>query len=776
MKNFLLAFATAATLAAPLSAQSLVGNKLQPTNNFTFKPANALTINKQLVKINQPIMAKRIKALADVTAESTPRDPKHLSYEVKGDELSNTLTTIPLGLSYSALNQNNISIGYAQIFNRTILDRYVGNQIGKINILPWMGTFTDGKVFVADLSQYDGDAGKFNSLLWEKDVTIKGGTSTQLQLNTVDCDYTIPADGLSQGIVIGFYAKVKASNQDPFAAKYGYLAIGYEDGTQAGEGGYIWVHDNNQNQDYAIGSISSYGYATGLWAETIGDAGLHAEDVCAAAADGTRGPVGSTQQSIAQFYNLGTDSIYSIEYTFENDGKTVAGKARFREPVKYYNAATFNFDFPVNATAGRYNTGKLTITKVNGKDDEYTNNRDNELPEISAIALSDAYKRTPVIEEFTSTTCGWCPRGLVGVKNALDAVNGKAVAIAGHVDFNTQEGNDPLVSSTYSAFANQVASSFPSALVNREVSTNASTDLAEAVKQMAEKPCEASISLTPKKTLKGIKLDTKLNFTVDAPEKAYGIAYVATEDNIEAVSQLNYYAYYYNEGTKKGNPNYVTWFNKLSADEKQLATADFETTDGGKDQDGNAILNYWSNFDVDHIACTLADPLYTVSSEDEFNKLVLPAITAGQEVTHSYTISVPTRTADKSKTYTSDVPAVNSNNLQYAALLIDLSTGKVVTGCQAKVGETATSSEKADLTGINAVVADNAADVADITVADGAFNVKAQGAVAQVYDAQGRLVSSATVNGEASLPTFGKGVFVIRVVKGGNVTSQKAIF
>lgn len=179
---------------------------------------------------------------------------------------------------------------------------------------------------------------------------------------------------------------------------------------------------------------------------------------------------------------------------------------------------------------------------------------------------------------------------------------------------------------------------------------------------------------------------------------------------------------------------------------------------------------------MNHVACSIADPTSTVSSETEFNKLALPAIVAGQEITHTYSLAVPTRTADNQKKYTSDVPAINSSNVKYAALLIDLSTGKIITGCQAKVGETATSDDKADLTAINTVKTDNAANVADITIADGAFNVKAEGAVAKVYDAQGRLVSSATVNGEASLPTFGKGVFVIRVVKGGNVTSQKAIF
>lgn len=773
MKHFLLAFATVAALAAPVSAQHIMGGKLATTNKFTFKPVHSLTISNKANKLNMPLTSA-IKPMAAMQEKAT-RNPKNLSYEVDGNELS-AMTLVPLGLDYNALTQHDMSIGYAQAFDRAILDRYVGNKITKINFCPWMGTFTDGKVFIADLSTYNSETGQFSSYLWQKDVAIKGAASgTQLSKNAIDCDYTIPAEGLKQGIIVGFYAKTKASAKDPYAKNYGYLAIGYEDKTQAGAGGYIWVHDGSSNADYPLGSLSSNGVANALWLETEGNAGLRAEDACAAAVDGARGPVGSTQKVMAQFYNFGTDSIYNINYTFENDGKTINGTARFREPIKYYNAATFNLDIPVNATPGRHNTGKLTITKVNSKDDEYTNLQDNEVPNVLTVALSDAYKRTPVIEEFTSTTCGWCPFGIAGLPKAIKAVNNKAVAIAVHADFNTGYGNDPLVADSYSNIIQSYASSFPSAFINRETMTHAYSGIDQAVKEMAAKPCEASMTFTPKRALKGVKMETKLNFTIDAPEKSYGIAYVATEDNVESVAQLNYFALYYNEGTKKGNANYVAWYNNLANDCKALAKADFYTTDA-TDSNGNKISEYWSNFDMNHVACSIADPTSTVSSETEFNKLALPAIVAGQEVTHTYSLAVPTRKADNKKKYTSDVPTINTDNVKYAALLIDLSTGKIITGCQAKVGETATSDDKADLTAINTVKTDNAANVADITIADGAFNVKAEGAVAKVYDAQGRLVSSATVNGEASLPTFGKGVFVIRVVKGGNVTSQKAIF
>ncbi len=761
MKHILLALATAAALAAPAGAQNLMSSKITKSMPVL---KTGLTFNPQVGQ-HAMIKANGIKPMATT---GVTRSPKNLSYEVFGDELDLNNMGSAATFKLSDLQSAGFAVGYAQVFNRDVLNRFAGNKLGKIKFFPWLGIYSNAKMFVYDASTIDQVNGTVGEPLWSQDITIKGNT-----VNTVDCDYVIPAEGLKQGIVVGFYANVKKASNDNSKYKDYYNVVYYTDHTQASSGGYIW--GRSAQAEGILGSISSYGFANALWCETEGDAGLRTEDVCAAAADQARGATGSTQSVLGQFINFGTDSIYSINYTYENDGKTTSGTAQFREPVKYYNAATFHFDAPINAEAGRYNNGKLTITKVNGKDDEYTTAQDNEYPYVSTVALNDAYKRTPVIEEFTSTTCGWCPFGLVGLPKAVEAVDGKAVAIAVHADFDADDfGYDPLVSSSYGNVAYQYASSFPAAFVNREEMTHAYTGIVDAVKAMSEKPCEASMTFTPKKTLQGIKMNTTLNFTIDAAEGEYGIAYAVTEDNVENVSQLNYFSLYYNEGTKKGYQQYVSWFNELPSDLKPLATGDYFTIG-----DDNAI-SYWTDFTMNHVGCSIDDPTFA-ATEAAYNKLVLPAIVKGQDVAHTFVLKNPTRTAGtdangQALQYTSEVPAVNNDNLKYAALLIDLRSGKILTGCQAALGETVTSNEKADLTaGINDVKAD-AADVADITAADGAFTVKANGAVAQVYDAQGRLVSSATVNGEASLPTFGKGVFIIRVTKGGNTTSQKAIF
>ena len=491
MKHILLALATAAALAAPADAQNLMSSKITKSMPML---KTGLTFNPQVGQ-HAMINAKGIKPMATT---AVTRNPKNLSYEVSGDELKNLqpFSTFP----HSALQQAGFAVGYAQVFGRDVLNRFAGNKLGKIKFFPWLGVYSNAKVFVYDASTIDQVNGTVGKALWSQDITIKGNT-----VNSVDCDYVIPAEGLKQGIVVGFYANVKAASSDQ--NKDNYTVVCYQDKTQAGSGGYIWGH--SAQAEGFLANLSSQGAATALWCETEGDAGLRTEDVCAAAADQARGAVGSTQSILGQFINFGTDSIYSIDYTYENGGKTTSGTVKFREPVKYYCASTFHFDAPVNEAAGRYTNGKLTITKANGKDDEYTTGRDNEYPYVNTVALSEAYKRTPVIEEFTSTTCGNCPLGIIGLPKAVEAVNGKAVAIAVHADYDPNSyGYDPLVSSSYENVAYQYASSFPSAFVNREEMTHAYYGIVDAVKEMAEKPCEVSMTFTPKKTLQGIKMNT----------------------------------------------------------------------------------------------------------------------------------------------------------------------------------------------------------------------------------------------------------------------------
>ena len=138
----------------------------------------------------------------------------------------------------------------------------------------------------------------------------------------------------------------------------------------------------------------------------------------------------------------------------------------------------------------------------------------------------------------------------------------------------------------------------------------------------------------------------------------------------------------------------------------------------------------------------------------------VPAVKAGEETVLDFSFDVPSRKK----------PAVNAENLSLVALLIDRQSGAIVTAAEVKL------TEEGQESGPSAIETVENAEAASIAVAEGAFTVTANNAVAEVYTVDGKLVSSCTVNGTASLPTFGTGAYVIRVKADGKVITKKATF
>ena len=216
----------------------------------------------------------------------------------------------------------------------------------------------------------------------------------------------------------------------------------------------------------------------------------------------------------------------------------------------------------------------------------------------------------------------------------------------------------------------------------------------------------------------GTDITAKVKFSIDVPAETYGITYVVTEDGVKT-DQLNYLAQLYMTQPEKVD----------SAFKNDPYIYPYCTVD-------SKVVNnkyVFSNLEMDYVARYV---MHAGTAEDN----ILPAAKAGEEVKNTITIK------------SALIGASNKANLRVAALLVDKNTGKIITASQTKVGSSNTSDNNA-FTGINnaTVSADNS--FAQIDAANGAFVVKAEGAVAQVYDAQGRLVTSAHVDGETSLPT-----------------------
>ena len=239
--------------------------------------------------------------------------------------------------------------------------------------------------------------------------------------------------------------------------------------------------------------------------------------------------------------------------------------------------------------------------------------------------------------------------------------------------------------------------------------------------------------------LKGISFDVN--------EGEYGVAYVVKEDKVEGVRQLNYFT------------NTYFQYNKQYSDEEIMEGLGW--TQEMLDYAKNSVVsngNYWSEAPMDHVGVCIVDGEGNANPRGK--GVPVPAVKAGEETVLDFSFDVPSRKK----------PAVNAENLSLVALLIDRQSGAIVTAAEVKL------TEEGQESGPSAIETVENAEAASIAVAEGAFTVTAQNAVAEVYTVDGKLVSSCTVNGTASLPTFGTGAYVIRVKADGKVITKKATF
>lgn len=727
MKKFLLTAISAAFVACVAVAQPIA----QP---FASKiSANAFRMGKSMANRNAGIMPVE-HGMHTLAHENTTRDPKEISFQVTGNEISK-FGYVPTGISASALKKAGITgWGYCMAIPAEMVDRYVGNTISKINFYAYPGTYSDSKIFIGQLADAQGNIKN----LWEKEVVVKGGNT---RLNSYTCDYKIPND-LKGEIIIGWYsAAANCLSSDTLSSKYGIMAYAYADPTGNGLGAYM-LGTEGDGKGFLLNYLQFDGLVVSspIWVETTGDAGLKYNDAALYYIDDVRGFAGKTDDNTLQVANMGLDSMRTFTYTVN----TTEGKQKhtynFKKPVPFFGTVNLPASMNLPSKTGR-SEATLTIDEVNGVADEYTEKEENE-GKFNFITLENAYHRTPVVEELTSVSCGNCPIGLAGMKQLVDTIGeNNLVAVSIHGDYEKSIKEDPLKASTYQEFFTKYAKSLPSSYVNREIQAYPHGEVIDACRFIQSQPCEATISVEGKNGLRGTDITAKVKFSIDVPAETYGITYVVTEDGVKT-DQLNYLAQLYMTQPEKVD----------SAFKNDPYIYPYCTVD-------SKVVNnkyVFSNLEMDYVARYV---MHAGTAEDN----ILPSAKAGEEVKNTITIK------------SALIGASNKANLRVAALLVDKNTGKIITASQTKVGSSNTSDNNA-FTGINNATVSAENGFAQIDAANGAFVVKAEGAVAQVYDAQGRLVTSAHVDGETSLPTWGHGVYVIRVTKGNQVTSQKAIF
>lgn len=130
--------------------------------------------------------------------------------------------------------------------------------------------------------------------------------------------------------------------------------------------------------------------------------------------------------------NYGTQPINSLGYSYSLDnGEPITGTYQLSRPIaaQFGTQAVVELPLTMEADCNRYSM-TLRLTEVNGQANVQANK------ELQTTATLVAFTPTmrPLMEEYTGTWCGWCPRGYIAMERLNHELGSRFIGIAYHVN------------------------------------------------------------------------------------------------------------------------------------------------------------------------------------------------------------------------------------------------------------------------------------------------------------------------------------------------------
>lgn len=245
-----------------------------------------------------------------------------------------------------------------------------------------------------------------------------------------------------------------------------------------------------------------------------------------------------------EFANIGGSEVNSIDFDYTLAGQSGTGHLDFSKPVKGFYGKFFYapFTFPSIANSGNYDLG-IKVTKVNNND----NAGEMYGATIPVMVINNFPKHRTLIEEYTGTWCGYCPRGLVAMEQLAELYPDDYVRVSYHY-------GDPMEIMLSENFPNYVGG-YPDAYIDRiyEVdpyygSYETAMGVIDDLKWRATEFGQATINLVPtlSKNRETVTVNTEVTFATDHEGAKYALEYILVEDSLTGATtdwvQSNYYA------------------------------------------------------------------------------------------------------------------------------------------------------------------------------------------------------------------------------------------
>lgn len=356
------------------------------------------------------------------------------------------------------------------------------------------------------------------------DIISKEGTPTAGYTTvTLDEPITIPAEGLYVGYTITVGSLTDFSKK-PIQVN----AAANTDG--------FYIHTSRTYLKFV--DYSTYYNST----MRVSLSGVPTNAVTASVASEQHGQINIPNDIKLTLTNAGSTAVESIDYTYECNGTIGTGHANVAIGKQLGLSTTAIITLPALSTQGVYPT-KITIDKVNGQA--------NAAATTNMETVLNIYNKMPkhraVMEEYTGTWCGYCPRGFVG----LEVMN--RLYPEDFIGLSYHNGDGMEIMST-SDFPSSI-SGFPAAWLDRYYETdayygdsNTGFGADEAWKTVCENFSLADIDVKGEMDDDNTKLTVTadVTFPLQATGTNYGVEFIVLGNGLtgegELWKQKNYYA------------------------------------------------------------------------------------------------------------------------------------------------------------------------------------------------------------------------------------------
>jgi len=391
---------------------------------------------------------------------------------------------------------------------------------------------------------------------------------------------------------------------------------------------------------------------------------------------------------------------FDVVYKIDNENYTSVFKVVANQSILFNQTYDFTCNIPWVVNDLGKHTVKIKVSNPNGNADI---NKANNSKSKEVLILYEKYTKTVVCEEVGGTWCMFCPRGLVGLNTmAHEYPDSLWIGIAVHVHgrCHSQYKEEPMLFSDYAdKILNKVNRRVPSGIIDRNTGSVVSMAIqslrGQYLKHKRELPV-VKIKITNQQwnnDNRNFTVETTSKFAYDINSANYRVALVVMEDEVT--------------GT------------------------DIEWAQHDHYQGTSETMVDWDGFNFNTLGTLkIENSYYVPASLMHYNHVARQLIGGWEGVANSIPATVMHNTPYK-YTFNGSIPdTLDANNINFVALLIDSSTGKIVNANKMKLN-----------------VADNVSNkiINNIKIypnpSNGTFNIKnAQGCQIIIYNIIGQKV------------------------------------